>query len=502
VAELLDSSTDEFVDVGVGEEVGLGRWIGSDRCDPGAVGSLSVQLAEVVASGSKPPVVSVSVVMTAANRTVVLVGRTMIVPLVDVIDLRPRLGHFTPVVFACRCEESRRVGGRSREAAPPVAEIDHQASRIDHDPPHPSTQRCHHHVVGQERRSGRCFAANPNRARIPQIARLVGEVMAGELPLERMLICEHVHRCGSRGVVVGAVVGRPEDRQHGIEPPLPIGSSKPGLGAGIRGRPAFGGVTSELGLDERLENRHHLCGLQCRPTRRRHVDATEARDGGSPPRLDRRTTVTVCAVTIRRGLPPGDAGLEFVVAESAGVFEQQPDHVAQLTTTPRVRPGAAQLGGLLDPDSAGLQVVTDVRKIGDQTSEPSVPSHRALRVVAVRPQPTGQATMSIIEKHTATVDLAGNRPQPGRHLTLHQLQLAEPFRQLLAAETIEIGHHRSEAALSSPPDVGLDVGALDHVDSVLNTCTRSLLESSNRKMLCRLAGARSDSDTTCSRRWS
>jgi hypothetical protein len=85
--ELSDSLADEFVDVVVGEEVGLVGWVSADRGDPGAVRSLGVELAEVVSPGAEALVVLVSVVVPAADTGVILIGAAVLVPFDDVIDL-------------------------------------------------------------------------------------------------------------------------------------------------------------------------------------------------------------------------------------------------------------------------------------------------------------------------------------------------------------------------------------------------------------------------------
>ena len=79
---------DEFVDVGVGLEVAFVRRFRTHRHDPGAVGSLRVQLAVAVAACAESVPVFEPVVVAAVDAGVVLIGTAVVAgPFVEVVDL-------------------------------------------------------------------------------------------------------------------------------------------------------------------------------------------------------------------------------------------------------------------------------------------------------------------------------------------------------------------------------------------------------------------------------
>ena len=72
------------------EEVGIGRWVGTDRHDPAAVGPLDLDPAVTIAPGPRPVPVLLTILVTAGDGGVGLLGATVILPPEEVVDLTTR----------------------------------------------------------------------------------------------------------------------------------------------------------------------------------------------------------------------------------------------------------------------------------------------------------------------------------------------------------------------------------------------------------------------------
>ena len=84
----MEASAGAFGESFVGEEVVLGGRVGADGRHPGAIGSLNVELSAMVAAGSQPVAMLVTVVMTTFDPSVLLVGGpATAAPFLEVIDL-------------------------------------------------------------------------------------------------------------------------------------------------------------------------------------------------------------------------------------------------------------------------------------------------------------------------------------------------------------------------------------------------------------------------------
>ena len=123
---------------------------------------------------------------------------------------------------------------------------------------------------------------------------------------------------------VSSGIGGAEQCDQGVEAALGVGAGQFGRGGvGSEACRQFVEVGVELGVDEVVEDRGHLGGVQCCSAGGGDVDTVGPGDDACAAGVDVVTAVFVGAVEVGEDLPAFDDLAELVELQSVGVFQQQ-----------------------------------------------------------------------------------------------------------------------------------------------------------------------------------
>ena len=197
-------------------------------------------------------------------------------------------------------------------------------------------------------------------------------------------------------------------------------------------------VATELAVDERLEDRGHLGGVNRVTTRRDQVQGSVRVGDGRGPPVDGRGEVGERAVLVDLVDELVDVGGEVAQRGVFGDVDEHLDHRREEVADARVGVDAVDLEGVVDGDVPGEQRVADRRVVGEQSGELAVACGRGGRHVQRGPQIAGEG--AVLGPVRAT--MVGDRDQGGAFGgEASQLQLvgAQPF--------VELGVGRPDARL-------------------------------------------------------
>ena len=146
--------------VGVIDEVGAAF---TDRQDDGAIGSDGVHPATRCPPGAPAGPMFVTIVRAAPGIGVALVGGSAVDPPEHVVDIAQAGRDQAAGMIAPRHQELRSRVGRPGEQPLGTAEVDHDAGRVDHDPPDVAGQCGTKHLIRVHDDASRGFTAPPEQ---------------------------------------------------------------------------------------------------------------------------------------------------------------------------------------------------------------------------------------------------------------------------------------------------------------------------------------------------